>query len=293
MLQPLLHRRAVLAGLAASAFPATGALAEVRYPRRIACFDYGLAEILLLLGIVPVAVMSAADWPTWTGETLPPGVADLGASQEPNLERLAALKPDLILSTDYTAMAEPAAARIAPVERLTLYGAGQEPLPRAREVTRQLGARLGIPERAEAAIAAFDAELAGLSRRLPPSLPPLLVVAFMDTRHARVFGRASLFGNALDGLGLRNAYPEPVNAWGFNTVGVEALAPFGDAYLLSVDPAPPDTWPTLEASPLWTELPFVRAGRVRRIEPVLTFGALGSAARFARLATRALTDPAA
>lgn len=291
----MLHRRAFLSSLVASACAtsSTFATASPAYPRRIACFDYALAELLLLLGIEPVAVMSAADWPVWTGDVLPPGIADLGASQDPNLERLAALKPDLILSTDYTSMAEPAAARIAPVERLTIYGAEVDPLPRAREVTRILGERLGIPDRAEAAIARIDDELAALSHRVPPVTPPLLLVAFMDTRHARVFGRASLFGNAIEAIGLANAYPGEVNPWGFATVGVEQLAPYGDAYLLSVDPAPADTWPTLERSPLWTELPFVRAGRVRRIDPVLTFGALSAAARCARLVTRALTEPAA
>ncbi len=144
MRRPTLHRRAFLAGLTAAAALPRRAGAVSAFPRRIACFDYALAETLLLLGVEPLAVMSAADWPVWTGEPpLPPGVADLGASQSPNLERLAALKPDLILSTDYTGMAEPAAARIAPVERLTIYGTGQDPLPRAREVTRLLGAGWG------------------------------------------------------------------------------------------------------------------------------------------------------
>ncbi len=290
---PTLHRRAFVSGLAAAACTPFCAAAEGAFPRRIACFDYGLAETLLLLGIEPVAVMSAADWSVWTGETLPPGVADLGASQEPNLERLAALKPDLILSTDFTSMAEPAARRIAPVERFNVYAAGLEPLARARAVTQGLGARLGIPGRAADTLSRFDTELAALSKRLPPDAPPVLVVAFLDARHARVFGRASLFGGALEQMGLRNAYPEPVNIWGFNTVGIEALAPYGDAFFLAVDPASPDTWPTLAQSPLWTELPFVREGHVRRIDAVLTFGALGAAARFARLATEALSEGAA
>jgi iron complex transport system substrate-binding protein len=295
MLPFSLHRRAFLSALvAASCLPGVAAEAATAFPRRVACFDYALAELLLLLGVEPIAVMSAADWPVWTGEPpLPACVADLGASQEPNLERLAALKPDLILSTDYTAMAEAAAARIAPVERLTIYGAGGEPLPRAREVLLTLGRRLGLEDRAVAALATFDAELAGLSRRLPANPPPLLIVAFTDTRHARVFGRASLFGNAIEELGLANAYPGTVNPWGFATVGVEALAPYGDALLLSVDPAPADTWPTLERSPIWTELPFVREGRVRRIAPVLTFGAVSAAARCARLVTQALVAEAA
>lgn len=286
-----LHRRAFLTTLLGAACLPGGVSAAPGFPKRIAVFDYALAELLLLLGVEPVAVMSAADWSKWTGEPpLPPGVMDLGASQEPSLERLAALKPDLILSTEYTSLAEPAAARIAPVERLTIYGSGTDPLPRAREVTTAIGELLGLSGRAEQAIADVDAEIAALSRRLRPNLPPLLIVAFMDTRHARVFGRASLFGDTLEGLGLRNAYPEAVNVWGFNTVGIEDLASYGEATLLSIDPAPADTWPTLDRSPLWTELPFVKAGRVTRLDPVLTFGALSSARRFARLVTEALTD---
>ncbi|RIX98445.1 iron ABC transporter substrate-binding protein [Aureimonas flava] len=294
MPRPKLHRRALLAGLIAAAGLPRAVPAAAPFPRRIACFDYALAETLLLLGVEPVAVMSAADWPTWTGEPpLPPGVADLGASQEPNLERLAAIRPDLILSTDYTAMVEPAAARIAPVERLSIYGAASDPLPRAREVTLALGDMLGLAHRAADAVAGVDAQMAALRDRLPPNPPPLLMVAFMDTRHARVFGRASLFGNAVEQIGLRNAYPGEVNPWGFATVGVEELAPFADAFLLSIDPAPADTWPTLARSPLWTELPFVREGRVRRLAPVLTFGAMSSAARCARLVTEALAEQAA
>ncbi|WP_182084055.1 ABC transporter substrate-binding protein [Aureimonas sp. ME7] len=289
-----LHRRSFLS-LALAAATTTGPVrAQGAFPRRIACLDYALAETLLLLGLTPLAVMAAADWDTWVVEPkLPPSVADLGASQEPNLERLAALRPDLVLSTDYVAMAEPAVARIAPVERLTIYGAGPEPLLRSREITTILGRRLGLAREAEAALAGFDARLAALRAKLPPRTPPLLLVSFMDTRHVRVYGRASLYGNTLDQLGLTNAFAGEVNPWGFATLGIERLAEMGEARLVSFAPEPPDLNRVLPQSPLWTALPFVREGRISRLPAVLMFGALPSAARFAELLTRELAERAA
>ncbi len=142
-----------------------------------------------------------------------------------NLERLAALKPDLILSTDYTAMAEAAAARIAPVERLTIYGAGGEPLPRAREVLLTLGrrARPRGPRRGRAR------RLRRGTRR-PVAAPAGEPAAASHGRlHGHAprprFGRASLFGNAIEQLGLANAYPGTVNPWALPPSGSRRWRP--------------------------------------------------------------------
>lgn len=261
---------------------------------RVATLDYALAETMLLIGAVPVAVMSSADWATWVVEPpLPASVVDLGASQEPSLERLAALRPDLVLTTDYVAMAEPAISRIAPVERVTIYRQGPEPLPRSREVTELLGDRLDRRAEAAAAIRAFDVGLDRLRMQVPHDTPPLLLVTFMDDRHIRIYGNASLYGNVLPRLGLRNAFEDEVNVWGFATVGLEALATMSDAHLVTFEPVPADLWQTTGRSPLWTQLPFVKAGRVTVLPPVLMFGALASAGRFARLVTASLSGRAA
>lgn len=254
-------------------------------PTRVASLDYGLAETMLAIGTVPVAVAAAADWKTWVVEPpLPSSVQDLGAGQEPNFERLAALRPDLILTTDYVAMVEPALARIAPVERLTLFAAGVPPMARARDVMRTLGARLDRADAARDALARFDAEMDAIAARLAGRRrQPLLLATFMDPRHVRVYGTASLYGNVLSRLGLANAWPAEVNYWGFSTVGIEALGDRPDARLVAIEPVPPDVWPVLARSPLWTALPFVRAGAISTIAPALMFGALPSALRFARL----------
>ena len=277
--------RFCLAATGLAAWPA-GARAQ-GVPRRIAVIDYGLAETLMLIGITPIAVMSAEDWKIWVVEpALPPEVADLGASVEPNFERLAALKPDLILTTSYVAMAEPTLRRIAPVRQLTIHGGagGYAPLARSVAVTRELGRLTGREAEAEKAIADFDAEIAALGAKLRPLHPrPMLFVSFLEPRHVRVYGEAGLYGNTLARLGLANAWTGAVNSWGFATVGVEELAKAGEAECVAIEPVPPDVWPVLARSPLWTQLPFVRAGRVATMPASLMFGTLPSALRFARL----------
>lgn len=260
-------------------------IARATVPTRVASLDYGLAETMLAIGTVPVALAAAADWGTWVVEPpLPPSVQDLGAAQEPNFERLAALRPDLILTTDYVTMVEPELARIAPVERLTLFSEGVEPMARARDVTMTLGVRLGRTDEAIRFLAAFDTEMDALAARLATHrAKPLLLASFMDPRHVRIYGTSGLYGNVLSRLGLRNAWSEVVNYWGFSTVGIEALGAMPDARFVAIEPVAPDIWPVLARSPLWTALPFVRAEAVSTIAPALMFGALPSALRFARL----------
>lgn len=293
----VIDRRALLGGIAATAAAVRTAWATMLpEPRpRIASLDYALTETLLALGHPPIAQTAASDWDEWVVEpALPAGVADLGSSLQVNFERLALLEPDLILTTDYVARQETALARIAPVERLTIYQEGTNPLQRARDVTRTLAARTGRQDAADAFLEEIEATFAVCARRLAGlSLPPVYLVAFMDTRHARIFGRHGLYQSVLDRLGVTNAYEGETNYWGFATVGVETLATARDVRLFVFEPLPPTLMQTLGASPLWRQLPFVKAGQVTVLPPTLMFGALPSALRFAELLTDALAGPAA
>jgi iron complex transport system substrate-binding protein len=122
---------------------------------------------------------------------------------------------------------------------------------------------------------------------------PLLIATFIDARHLRVYGGASLFQNVLRRLGRENAWSGPVGYFGFATVGVERLADAGNVHFVAFNPLPPDVAPALKQSTLWERLPFVRAGRVSMLPPVLPFGAMPAAVRFARLLTSALEKAAA
>lgn len=253
---------------------------------RIVSLDYGLAETLLALGVTPVAIAEADQWATWVVEpAMPPGVVNLGAAQEANIELLQALKPDLILATPYLAGLLPVLQRLARTESFAINTPDPgTPYSRSLDATRRLAGLIGRPREGEALIAASAARMDETRAALAPvAATPVFLVSFMDTRHVRVYGAKSLFDDVLTLCGLTNAWQGPANYWGFATVGIEQLARAPEARLIYVEPIAADVKAALARSPLWNALGFVRAERVQAMPPVLMFGMLPSAMRFARL----------
>ena len=291
---PHLTRRGFLAGCAAiAAAPAVAAGSSVT--PRVASLDYGLANTAMALGVTPVGIAQAPYWSEWVVEpALPESVVDLGRDREVNLELLAVLKPDLILATPYVQALRSRLEDIAPVLSLTIYAPDGEPLDRSYDATRVLGERLGRPEAARAFLADADATFSDCARRLARARPgPVLMINFMDSRHARVYGAHGLYQNVLDRIGGANAWTGPTNYWGFQTIGLEQLADYAgpDTTIVAFEPIPEDVEPTLARSPLWTQLPPIAQGRYAELPSVLTFGTVPAALRFARLFTD-LFDPA-
>jgi ferric hydroxamate transport system substrate-binding protein len=280
-------RRALLKTLCASSI---AACTPSRHgPMRgggIAALDWALAETLIALGHPPQGVVAAADWASFVVEpALPAGIADLGLQQELNFELISMLQPDLILISPFLDYLETTLIEIAPTLNLSVYQTASVPLSNRMRITRELAARLGDPQAAERLIESLAAarvqaraELAGL-----PGQKPLVFASFIDNRHARVYGGSSLYADVLAWLGIENGWPAPVGDFGFSTIGIEELAGLRDVELIAVAPVPPHIADGLAKSPLWTELPFVKAGNHGVIEPIFMFGALPSAARMLKL----------
>jgi ferric hydroxamate transport system substrate-binding protein len=280
---PSLDRRKFLISLAV--LPFLPRLAADKTALRVAALDWALAETMFALGHKPIAIVDAASWNKFVVEPpLPSGIADLGLSTEINFELLASLKPDLILTSPFVQELEPALQRIGETLSLSVFEPGSVPFAQQRTLTRTLGERLGHSEAAEnflvSAEEMFDSYRARINALHPP---PVLLVNFMDGRHVRVYGGSGLYQNVLDRIGVTNAWTGETNYWGYSTVGIEKLATVQNLRLIAFEPIPADTYPTLQRSPLWSQLPFVKAGQVSVLPSVLMFGAIPSALRFARL----------
>ena len=286
------RRRRFLAGLAAfagsgTARPALGAAT------RIVAIDWGLAATLVSLGVTPVGVAEIPLYRTWVAEpALPAAVADVGLRTAPNLERLAALRPDLIVMGQQTENARALMAPIAPALVLDIYSGQRTPLAAAGEAALSLGAATGREAEARAFITAFERTAATARARLAGIDRAVLPIAFLDERHVRVYGRGSLPADVLARLGLRSAYEGATNPWGFAVLGLADLSRHSDAIAVVIGPTPPGVEATLARPGLWRALPFVREGRVRSIGPVWAFGDLSAAARFAQALPPALTGSA-
>lgn len=286
----LTRRRALAAGtalLAGTVCPRGAASAGATRP---ATLDWAILETLLALGAPPVAATELVQFREVAVEpAVPDSVADLGLRGLPNFETLLLARPDIIFNSNFYAASTPILARIAPVESFAIYAAGKPPLDAAVEMTRAIGARLGRAEAAEDFIARTRDEIAALRSRLGGRERAVLPINLGDARHFRTFGADSMFGAALDGLGLANAWRAPTSYSAAAPVGIEALAGFEAAWIALIGPTPPDVGPVLARSAFWDALPAVRDGRVLDLGPVNPFGALPAMVRFARLLAEALT----
>ncbi|MGV6875261.1 iron-siderophore ABC transporter substrate-binding protein [Pseudochelatococcus sp. B33] len=254
--------------------------------------DWGLAETLIAIGLPPVGVPETRSYGDWVvSPPLPPETADVGLRVEPNLEILQQLAPDLILTIPDHEAITPLLRRIAPSLSLPIYGSEAAPYANAQAVTRRLGMLTGLRAEADRLIMRTEATMEACRVRLADmeEKRPLFVASFLDGRHVRIYTQNGLFGAVLQKIGIANAWQGSTNAWGFATASLETLALGPEAQLVLLDPLPRETARTFRDSPLWRNLPMVRAGRVARLPPVLMFGALPAAMRFATLLTATLT----
>lgn len=260
-------------------------MVQARKSIRVVSLDWALTETLIVLGHHPVGIVAASDWPRWVIEPpLPLGIADLGLQPEINFELLASLQPDLILTSPFVQHLEPALKAIAETFNISVYEKRDVPLARLEEVTMLLGERLHLADKAREFLTDANERLDRYRSRIRKLSPEsVLLVNFIDARHVRVYGGSGLYQNVLDRIGVTNAWHGETNYWGYATVGIEALATDEDIRLIAFEPVPSDTLPTLQRSPIWKRLPFVEAGRVSFLPPVLMFGAMPAALRFSRL----------
>jgi len=264
--------------------PAAAEDALPAHAERIATIDWGMAQTLLALSVAPVGLAESAGYRDWVGEpALPAGVAEIGLRATPSLEYLAALKPDVILSTPQFTAIEPVLGKIAPVLSLATYTDDLEPYRHARENTERLGALTGREQAAADLIAATDARIAKLKASIGATQTrPVLVLYFQDDRHAWVFCRGSLFDDVMKRAGLTNAWTNEGNFWGFANAGVDQLFAIRDAALLVVEPVPPAVRAKLASRDgLLSRLPAFQPGNYAILPSVWGFGGLPSAGRFA------------
>ncbi|HAB72972.1 MAG TPA: Fe(3+)-hydroxamate ABC transporter substrate-binding protein FhuD, partial [Pantoea sp.] len=125
-----ISRRRLLAALALtpwlSALPLRAALPE---QQRIIALEWLPTELLLALGVAPLAVADTRNYNIWVGEPpLPPQTVDVGLRTEPNLELMTQLHPSLILCSNGYGPPPEKLKRIAPIMGFDLNRGDGKPL---------------------------------------------------------------------------------------------------------------------------------------------------------------------
>ncbi|MET0313436.1 MAG: ABC transporter substrate-binding protein, partial [Hansschlegelia sp.] len=231
---------------------------------RVVSLELQLTEILISLGAPPVAAADNALYRRLVAEpALPATVSDLGPLQQPNLEFLQYLAPDLIILPAW--QGGPLRATLARVATVAVIGdlSPKPPLERLEADVRKLAEAVDRRAQAEALLAAAD-ETFDRARGSMSSQPTFLCRFFEDGRHLAMIGSKSVVGSVAERVGVTNARHERQSAFGLGVAAIEDLAAVPDARILHFHRGAETerALRRLERSPLWRALPAVRKGEV-------------------------------
>lgn len=88
-------------------------------PQKVVSFDFGIYDSLVKLGLSDrVVALPTGNTPEYLRNSLPKGVENAGGMKEPNLEKLAQIKPDLIIISGRQTSFYEKLSRIAPTINL-------------------------------------------------------------------------------------------------------------------------------------------------------------------------------
>ncbi len=276
---------------------AVGALRLDAPATRVVSLVHAVTETLLALDVPPAGVAAPAEYRRYNGirADVLESATPVGRRQEPSLERIAALEPDLIVGAGFRhGGIRERLAEIAPTLLLRFYpDDAPDRLTHMRAITRTLARSVGREQAAENLLDELDATLAEQRRRLREAgLADARVFASSTLPGApryRVFTRNAMAARVLNRLGLRYAWRGEPALYGFTTVGLKDLAGMGEAHGLVVAQMETPPWEAGPRAAAWRAVPAARAGRMHLLpRDTALFGGMRSAQRFARRAAGAL-----
>jgi iron complex transport system substrate-binding protein len=191
-----------LAGFAAAQAAAAGGIGTARgdgaAPQRIVSLVPSLTESLCALGGC-ARLVGTDRYANWPAQVL--ALPKLGGLDDAQLERIVALRPDLVLAAPSARVVQRLQA--LGIEVLVLHTRTHADV---RHNLQRLGELLGEPAAADALWAGIEAQLGEAAARVPPALRGRTVYFEVEAAPFAA-GPASFIGETLQRLGLRNIVP--------------------------------------------------------------------------------------
>jgi iron complex transport system substrate-binding protein len=260
-------------GSAAAGFPRTlktvmGNVKIPSQPKRVVVLDTGELDDVTLLGIDPVGAVAPhfkteGGFPTYLKGELS-GTADVGPLLEPNLEKIASLKPDLILSSKvrHEKVYDKLSAIAPTVFTETTGGVWKQNLKVHAEA-------LGLEKEAAAKLKEYETQAkalgAAIKKKDGGTMPTASVVRFI-AGPTRLYQTNSYSGVVLNDIGFKRPKSQVSNdpAVTMKDVSAEEIDQ-ADADLIFVTTADtPDKTQQKQvtSNPVWKSLPAVKNGKV-------------------------------
>ena len=250
-------------------------------PKRLVAIQPGQLEALLTLGITPVGAgrgSATKIYDDYQLEAFPEAASgiramtDIGSLQEPDLEAIAALKPDLIFYTR-AALKETtyrALSAIAPV--VVAKGMGMN----WKVDFLLVGHAVGKAGAAQAFLDRYHAEAEAFAARWRERTPPTVSFVNVTGDRVRLFGRHAFAGGVAEDLGLARP-PEQRFEGAAQDLSAEMIDRADADFIFYA--ARNDDFSALRGSALWPTLTAVAAGRAQPVGFKLFFNAGPMAAK--------------
>jgi iron complex transport system substrate-binding protein len=247
-------------------------------PERVVVLDSGELDDVTLLGIEPVGAVAphlktAGGFPDYLA-SMTENTVDVGPMEEPDLEKIAELAPDLILSSKIRHEAIYAdLSAIAPTVFTETTG-----FPWKENLAVHAEA-LGLEDEAAAALEAYEAQAAELGALIQEAnggeMPTVSVVRFL-AGPTRLYQKSTFSGVILQDVGVLRPESQDVDDFALE-VGPEQID-LADADLVFVTVADDPEKTEQEAamdSPLWAEMEAVKNDQVFNVADEIWMSGIG------------------
>lgn len=241
---------------------AMGETAVPANPQRVVVLDTGELDSALALGVKPVGAVSATQggsFPSYLADRTE-GITNVGTIQQPNLEAIIALKPDLILSSKLRHEAiYPQLSQIAPTVFTEAVGVVW------KENLKLHAEALGKTAEAQKLMDDYTARLDEFKVKLGDRLANTKVstVRFLSGGKVRIYMKQSFIGTVLQDAGLPRPPAQDKDVFA-EEVSKERIPDMdGDVmFVTTFGPGDETALATFQSDPLWSQLSVVKANKV-------------------------------
>ncbi|MEV0598830.1 iron-siderophore ABC transporter substrate-binding protein [Streptomyces sp. NPDC050315] len=245
--------------------------------KKVVVLEWTYTEELVALGVTPVGNADNKGYGTWItadGAELPKKVTDVGDRNEPSLEKIKALQPDLIVVDDDRSKANLKPLNdIAPV--LSFKYTTKPQMQTMKKNFTELAKAVGKEDKAAEVNKRMDAKAADLKGRLEKAdksnLKYALAQGFTANGSAsiRMLTDDAFACQVLNLAGLKNGWKGKSDAWGMTTVGVEGLTKVEkDSNFLYVAAEKDNPFKDeLADNAVWKGLDFVKKDKALALDP--------------------------
>ncbi|NUR59898.1 MAG: iron-siderophore ABC transporter substrate-binding protein [Catenulispora sp.] len=254
----------------AAAFPRsvrhTMGTAEIKSrPQRVVVLDSGELDDVTLLGVTPVGAVSPhlkseGGFPSYLEDKIG-GTVDVGPMTEPNLELIASLNPDLILTSKVRH--EKIYAKLTAIAPTVMAETTGFPWKANLALYAQA---LGRETEAKAAVARYEARAAKLGEAIKAKdggrMPTVSVVRFV-AGPTRLYQKSSFSGVVLQDVGLPRPAAQDVDQTMLEISTEQIGEADADLVFVTTSDDPTKTKESeVQGTAVWKDLPAVKAGRV-------------------------------